>query len=184
VDTNKKKILLGVSASIAAYRALDLITELRAAGYAVRVAMTKDAQHFVTPLSLQSLAASRVITDFFSVDAQIKPIHIELAQESDAVLIAPASADVLAKISHGLADDVITCTVLATEAPIVVVPAMNEKMYNNPFTRENLERLKKNGVRIVPPVHGHMVCSGEGMGHIAENAAILAALREAIASKK
>jgi phosphopantothenoylcysteine synthetase/decarboxylase len=183
MDT-KKKILLGVSGSIAAYRALDLITELREAGYAVRVAMTKDAHHFVTPLSLQSLAASEVVTDFFAVPGRVKPVHIELAQESDVVLVAPASADILAKFSHGLADDVLSCTVLATEAPLVLVPAMNEKMYGNPFVQENLERLKKHGATVVPPIHGHMVCSGKGMGHIADNKTILEAVKSALSKKR
>lgn len=180
----EKRILLGVSGSISAYRALDLITELRETGWSVRVAMTKDAHHFVTPLSLQSLAASEVVTDFFSVPGRVKPVHIELAQEADVFLVAPASADILAKLAHGLADDVVSCAALATEAPLVVVPAMNEKMYANPFVRENLERLKKNGATIVPPIHGHMVCSGQGMGHIAENKAILEAVSAALSKKR
>lgn len=162
-----------MSASIAAYKACDLITELRDAGYGVRVAMTKDAHHFITALTLQSFAGTPVIEDFFSIEGRVKPIHIELAKSSDLILIAPASADIIAKLSHGLADDVLSCTVLASEAPLVIVPAMNEKMYANKFTQENLKRLKDNGAKIIEPIHGHLVCMDQGFGHIAENKTIL-----------
>jgi phosphopantothenoylcysteine synthetase/decarboxylase len=175
-----KNILLGVTGSIAAYKACDLITELRNDGFTVTVAMTKDAHHFITPLTLQSFAATPVVEDFFSVQGRLKPIHIELAKNSDLILIAPASADVIAKISHGLADDVLTCTVLASTAPLVIAPAMNEKMLANKFTQENLKRLTDNGVKIVQPIHGHLVCADQGMGHLAENASILKAVQQAI----
>lgn len=169
-------ILLGVTASISAYRACDLLTDLRNAGHQVTVAMTQDAEHFITPLSLQSFAGSEVVRDFFSLPGRVKPVHIELAKRSDLILIAPASADILAKISHGFADDVLSCTVLASEAPLVVAPAMNEKMYKNRFTQENLKRLKDAGVTVVDPIEGHLVCSDKGFGHIAENADILKAV--------
>lgn len=180
MPSDAKTVVLGVSGSIAAYRACDLVTELREAGFRVRVAMTRDAHHFVTPLTLQSLAATPVVADFFSTEGHVKPVHIELAQEADVLVVAPASADVLARLAHGLADDVLTCAALATEAPLVVVPAMNEKMYHHPATRENLETLKRRGATVVEPIHGHMVCSGVGMGHIAENASVVAAVREAL----
>ena len=137
----QKNILLGVTASISAYKACDLITDFRKAGWAVTVVMTKDAQHFITPLALQSFSGTEVITDFFSVPGRLKPVHIELAKKADAIVIAPASADILAKISHGMADDVLTCTVLASDKPLIVAPAMNEKMYLNKFTQENIDRI-------------------------------------------
>ena len=179
-----KRILLGVSGSIAAYRACDLITELRRAGFAVTVAMTKDAHHFITPLTLQSFAGSEVVQDFFSLAGRAKPVHIALARQSDAILVSPASADILAKLAHGFADDLLACTVLAATCPVLVAPAMNEKMLENPFTRENLKRLEKNGVRVIAPVKGHLVCEEEGLGHLADNAAILKAVREAVSSKR
>ena len=178
--SDKKNILLGVSGSISAYRACDLIRELKSAGFVVNVVMTKDAHHFVTPLSLQSMAGTEVVTDFFSVPGRIKPVHIELAKHSDLILIAPASADILAKIAHGFADDVLACTVLASTSPLIFCPAMNEKMYFNKTTQANLEILKKNGAIEVPPVKGHLVCMDEGVGHIADNAAILKAVRGAL----
>ncbi len=182
--SDKKNILLGVTGSISAYRACDLITELKEAGYSVKVVMTKDAHHFITALTLQSFSGNEVVEDFFSVPGRVKPIHIQLAKESDLILIAPASADIIAKLSHGLADDVLACTVLASTSPLVIVPAMNEKMYFNKFTQENIKRLETNGAVIVPPIEGHLVCSDQGMGHIAENASILKAAKAALSSKK
>ena len=180
----EKNLLLGVSASIAAYRACDLITDLRAKNFSVTAVMTKDARHFITPLVLESFTAHDVVEDFFSVQGRTKPIHIELAKRSDLILIAPATADVIAKLSYGLADDVLTCAVLAFDGPVVVVPAMNEKMYAHEATQENISRLKKRGVVFVPPVEGHLVCSDQGMGHIASNAAILKAVEVSLARKK
>lgn len=168
-----KNILVGVSASIAAYTACDLITDLRKKGFGVRVVMTKDAHHFITPLTLQSMAGSEVVQDFFQTEGRVKPVHIELAKQSDLILISPASADIIAKLAHGLADDVLTCTVLASEAPVVVVPAMNTKMYENKITQENIQKLKARDFKFVDPIDGHLVCSDQGMGHIAENSSIL-----------
>ena len=179
-----KNILLGVTASISAYKVCDLITELREKNFSVTAVMTKDAHHFITPLVLESFTAQDVIEDFFSVAGRTKPIHIELAKKSDLILIAPATADIIAKISYGFADDVLSCTVLASEAPLVIVPAMNEKMYFNPATQENIERLKKRGAAFVPPIEGHLVCSDQGMGHIADNAVILKAVQTVLSLKK
>ena len=181
--TNKKNILLGVSASIAAYTACDLISDLRADGFSVTVVMTKDAHHFITALTLQSFAGREVIEDFFSVPGRLKPVHIELAQNSDLILVSPATADIIAKLAHGFADDVLSCTALASEAPLVIAPAMNEKMLENKFTQENIKRLQSNGAVIVSPVHGHLVCSDQGMGHIAENKSILKAVHACLKSK-
>lgn len=179
-EKNNKTVLLGVSASIAAYTACDLITELRKSGFTVRVVMTRDAHHFITPLTLQSFAGTEVITDFFGVPGRVKPVHIELAKQSDLILVAPASADIIAKLSHGFADDVLCATVLASTAPLVIVPAMNEKMYQNTFTQENIKKLKSAKASIVDPVRGHLVCSDEGMGHIADIPTIVKAVKAAL----
>ena len=179
-----KNILLGVTASISAYTVCDLITELRQAGHSVTPVMTRDAHHFITPLVLQSFAANDVVEDFFSVPGRLKPVHIELAKRSDLILVAPATADVIAKLAHGFADDVLTCAALASTAPLVIVPAMNEKMYGHKFTQENIKRLKDNGAVIVPPIEGHLVCSDHGMGHIAPHADILKAVQSCLSKKK
>lgn len=183
MNAKKAEVILGVTASISAYKACDLITDLRNEGHAVTVVMTQDAHHFITPLALQSFAGSEVIEDFFSVPGRLKPVHIELAKRADVILVAPASADVIAKLSHGFAGDVLTCAALASEAPLVLAPAMNEKMYLNPATQENIERLKKRGALVVPPIQGHLVCSDQGLGHIAENRDILEAVRSALSKK-
>lgn len=177
-----KNILLGVSGSIAAYKACDLITEFREKGHSVSVVMTKDAHHFVTKLSLQSFAGTEVVDDFFSVQGRVKPIHIELAKKADVIVVAPASADVIAKLAHGLADDVLCCTALASDAPLVVAPAMNEKMFYKKVTQENIEKLKKHGAVIVHPVRGHLVCMDQGMGHLAPDATIVKAVMNALRS--
>ena len=181
---NRKNILLGVTASISAYKVCDLITELRAENFSVTAVMTQDAHHFITPLVLESFTANDVVENFFSVAGRTKPIHIELAKKSDLILIAPATADIIAKLSYGFADDVLSCTVLAAECPVVVVPAMNDKMYAHPATQENIERLKKRGVIFVPPIEGHLVCSDQGMGHIADNSKILKTVESILSKKK
>jgi len=103
----------------------------------------------------------------------VKPIHIELAEQADLIVIAPASADVIARLSLGLADDLLTSTVLASQAPLVIVPAMNDKMYEHPATQENIQRLKKRGADVVPPIVGDLICRDNAMGHMAENKTIL-----------
>ena len=177
-----KNILLGVSASIAAYKACDLLTELREAGFNTTAVMTKDAHHFVTPLSLQSFSGNEVVQDFFSLEGRVKPVHIELAKKADLILVSPASADIIAKLAHGLADDVLTCCVLASEAPLIVAPAMNEKMFYNKITQENIEKLKKRGADFVDPIRGHLVCMDQGMGHLAEIQTIVKAVKRRLSS--
>jgi phosphopantothenoylcysteine synthetase/decarboxylase len=172
-------ILLGVSGSIATYKAIDLITELREKKHTVQVVMTKDAHHFVTPLALQSFAGTEVVQDFFSLEGRTKPVHIELAKKADVLLVAPASADIIAKLAHGLADDVLSCAALATEAPLVIAPAMNEKMWFHAATQANVKTLKERGAVIVEPIKGHLVCMDQGIGHLAENAAIVKAVETA-----
>ncbi|OIO37279.1 MAG: hypothetical protein AUJ72_04835 [Candidatus Omnitrophica bacterium CG1_02_46_14] len=183
MKTNEKNILLGVTASISAYRACDLVKDLKADGFSVQVVMTKDSQHFITPLTMQSLSGHEVIWDFFSIGGRVKPTHIELAKQSDLILVYPATADAIAKLAYGFADDVLTCTVLASTAPLVITPAMNTKMYENKFTKENIKRLVSNGAVIIPPVHGRLVCGGEGIGHIAENKTILQTIRRCLKMK-
>lgn len=176
-------VILGVSASIAAYTACDLARELRTKGAKVVPVLSRDAHHFVTPLSLESVCNHEVYQDFFQVPGRPKPIHIELAKAADVLVVAPASADILARLSLGLADDIITCVALATEAAIIVAPAMNDKMLAHPATREHLARLKERGVQIIDPVVGELVCTGQAMGHIADKSVIVAAVLAALKKK-
>jgi phosphopantothenoylcysteine decarboxylase/phosphopantothenate--cysteine ligase len=183
-DNGHPTVVLGVSASIAAYTVCDLILELKKEGVRVIPVLSKDAHHFITPLALQSLAGHEVVQDFFSLEGRTKPVHIELAKAADVIVIAPASADILARISLGLADDALSCTVLAAVSPVIVVPAMNDKMYENPATQEHLARLRKRGYAIVEPVVGDLVCTDNAMGHIAPKEVILGEIQKALGLRK
>ena len=162
-----KEIILGVTGSIAAYKSCGIINRLRKRKVNVTAVMTKEAQEFITPLTLQTLSANKVICDLFSLPENVNPAHISLAKKCDLVLIAPASANIIAKLAAGIADDVLTCLCLSTRAPIVLCPAMNEKMFKHPITQANLTRLKKAGYYFVGPTKGHLVCGDRGVGHLA-----------------
>lgn len=162
-----KEVILGVTGSIAAYKACELINRLKERKINVIVVMTKEAQEFITPLTLQSLSANKVILDLFVPAESVSPVHISLAKRCDLVLIAPATANIIAKLAHGLADDVLTCLALSTHAPIVLCCAMNEKMFKHKITQENIARLKKAGCRFIGPRIGRLVCGEEGMGRLA-----------------
>ena len=164
----QKKIILGVTGSIAAYKSAEIIRRFDEKGFRVSVVMTKEAEHFITPLTLSSLAGEKVYRGLFNQDADPWQMpHIRLAQEADAVVIAPATANIIAKLAHGLADDLLTCIVLATKAPVFIVPAMNVEMYNNTIVQENCSKLKKLGVVFIDPVQGKLACGIVGDGHIA-----------------
>ena len=169
----RKTVLLIVSGSIAAYKIGDLITLLRDQGARVLCVMTESAKHFVTPLVLRALSGERVYQDFFSADSPYDVLHTSLANEADLILGAPASADFIARLAAGMADDLATCIVLAAQKPILLVPAMNDQMYSHPLTQQNIQKLKDIGYHFVYPVHGHLVCGKEAMGHISEPKVIL-----------
>ena len=162
----RKKILLIVSGSIAAYKIGDLITLLREQGARVTCVMTESAQHFVTPLVLRALSGERVYQDFFAPDTPYDVLHTSLADDADLILGAPASADFIARLAAGMANDLASCIVLAARKPVLLVPAMNDQMYAHPLTQQNIEKLKGIGYRFVNPVHGHLVCGKEAVGHI------------------
>jgi len=163
-----KEVILGVTGSIAAYKACEIINRLRKSKINVTVVMTKEAEEFITPLSLQSLSANQVIRDLFALPENVSPAHISLAKKCDLVLIAPATANIVAKLASGLADDVLSCLCLSTQAPVVICPAMNEVMFKHKITKANIARLKEAGYSFVGPVKGHLVCGDQGIGHLAE----------------
>jgi len=164
----KKTILLGVTGSIAAYKACDIISLLKKEGFDVKVLLTKEAKEFVTALTMQTLSQNKIITDMFELPDEWNPVHTSLAKEADLVMIAPATANIIAKIASGICDDILTCTVFATSAPIVIAPAMNEKMYKHTITQANIQKLKKVGYHFVGPIKGHLACGCEDIGHIAD----------------
>ena len=183
------KVALGVSGGIAAYKAAEIVRLLQERGIRVQVIMTQAAQEFVRPLTFAALSGEKVITGMFSAENEPPNIdsaieHIAVAQSIDALLVAPASADVLAKFAQGIANDFLTTLYLAATAPLVVAPAMNVNMWNHPATQANLETLRKRGVRVVEPGEGYLACGMTGQGRLAENETIVAAVLEAMGASQ
>ena len=162
-----KQIILGVSGGIAAYKAVELLRLLTKAGADVHVIMTRAAQEFVTPLTFQTLSANPVHTELFNLIAEREIGHITLADRADLCIIAPATANVIGKIAGGIADDMLTTTVMATKAPVLIAPAMNVNMYTNEIYRDNEDKLRRHGYLFVPPVKGALACGWEGDGKLA-----------------
>src|SRR5206468_2227701 len=163
-----KNIILGVTGSIAAHKAVDIASALTKQGCSVNVIMTRDALHFITPLPFKTLSRHPVVTDLYDEEEGWKPAHIELADEADLLLVAPAIANFMAKLAHGLADDALTCTALALrpEAKILMAPAMNGKMWLHPATQQNVATLKARGVEMIGPDEGLLSCGYEGVGRL------------------
>ena len=184
------KVALGVAGGIAAYKAAEIVRLLQERGIRVQVVMTEAAQEFIKPLTFAALSGEKVITGMFAgsgteepnIDSAIE--HIAVAQSIDALLVAPATADVLAKFAQGIANDFLTTLYLATTAPVVVAPAMNVNMWNHPATQANLDALRKRGMRIVEPGEGYLACGMTGPGRLAENEAIVAAAMEALGASQ
>jgi phosphopantothenoylcysteine decarboxylase / phosphopantothenate---cysteine ligase len=179
------KVALGVSGGIAAYKAAEIVRLLQDRGIRVQVIMTRAAQEFVKPLTFAALSGEKVITDMFSggdeqpnIDSAVE--HIAVAQSIDALVVAPATADVLGKFAQGLATDFLTTLYLATTAPVVVAPAMNVNMWNHEATQANIATLKRRGVRVVEPDSGYLACGMTGPGRLAANESIVAAVMEAL----
>jgi len=178
-----RRVLLGVGGGIAAYKSAELIRRLGAAGADVQVAMTRAAARFITPLTLQTLSRHPVATDLLSESEDATIGHIRLAEEADAVVIAPATADLIAKLAAGLADDVITATALVTRAPLLVAPSMNTLMLEHPATRANLATLRRYGYRIIEPASGELACGYEGAGRLPEPEELVQEIAAALSSK-
>jgi phosphopantothenoylcysteine synthetase/decarboxylase len=163
-----KTIILGVTGSIAAHRAADLASQLTKQECRVYVVMTRDAQRFITPLPFKTLTRHPVITDLYDEEEGWKPAHIRLADEADLLLIAPATANILAKLAHGLADDALSCIALALnpKAKVLAAPAMNGKMWLHPATQQNVATLKSRGAEFIGPEEGMLSCGYEGLGRL------------------
>jgi phosphopantothenoylcysteine decarboxylase/phosphopantothenate--cysteine ligase len=175
-----KRVLLIVAGGIAAYKALELIRLLTKEGCGVKTVLTKAGAHFVTPLSLQALSGEKVYTDLFSLTDESEMGHIELSRAADLVVVVPASADILAKMAAGLADDLATTLLLATDKRVLTAPAMNVRMWQHEATQANLATLARRGVIVVPPDEGPMACGEFGPGRLAEPPVILAAIADAL----
>ncbi len=168
-----KNIILGVTASIAAYKACEIVRRLKEEHFSLTVVMTKEAQELIRPIMFQGLSGNKVYCGLFDETDTRQIEHISLADKADLVLIAPATANIIAKISAGICDDLLTCVVSATKAPVLFCPAMNENMYLNKITQENIKKLKGCGYKFVEPKKGKLACGKIGIGCLAEVEAIV-----------
>ena len=178
-----KTILLIIGGGIAAYKSLELIRLLTARGVSVRTIMTKAAEEFVTPLSVASLTGQKVHTALFNLTDEIEMGHIELSRAADLLVVAPATADLMAKMAHGQANDLASTTLLATDKPVLIAPAMNVRMWHHAATQRNLSQLKRDGILLIGPNEGDMACGEYGLGRMAEPVEIVAAIEAALAPK-
>lgn len=178
------RILLIISGGIAAYRALDVARQLKRDGVEVVPVMTHAAHHFITPLSVEVLCGRAVHTELFQPGGESDIGHISLARSADAIVVCPATANLMARMAHGMADDLATTLLLATDAPILLAPAMNPHMWENPATQANVALLQQRGVKIIGPAHGDVACGETGRGRLAEPEVILTAIRDIISHKQ
>ena len=160
---HNKTVLLGVTGGIAAYKMADVASSLVKLGAKVHVLMTQNATNFINPITFETLTSNKCIIDTFDRNFDFKVEHISLAKAADIVLIAPATADVIGKIANGIADDMLTTTIMACKCPILISPSMNTNMYDNPIVQDNMNRLKHYGYKLIEPDNGHLACGDSGM---------------------
>jgi len=175
-----KTVILGITGGIAAYKAADIASKLTQAGAKVEVVMTESATRFIAPLTLRSLTGRPVITSMWELASEFSLEHIALAEAADVVVIAPATAATIAKLAVGISDDMLTCVVLATKAPVIVAPAMHANMFQNSITQENMAKLKARGFTIIDPGYGHLASGKIGLGRLAETEAIIGIVKQVL----
>ena len=180
MEMKDKTVVLGVTGSIAAYKAAELASQLAQAGAKVDVVMTEAAIEFIAPLTFRNITGRPVVTKMFELASEYSVEHVALAESADVVVIAPATADIIAKIAAGIADDMLCCTVLATKAPVILAPAMHEAMYENSVTQDNLGKLKSRGFTVIGPAYGRLASGDVGMGRLVDLNEILGAVRQAL----
>jgi phosphopantothenoylcysteine decarboxylase/phosphopantothenate--cysteine ligase len=179
-----KTIVLGITGGIAAYKAVDLASKLTQAGAKVETVMTEAAQKLITPLTLRNITRRPVVTDMFEMASEYSVEHIALAEAADAVIIAPATANTIARLAAGIADNMLGCIVLATKAPVIIAPAMNDIMYKNPVTQENIGKLKVRGFTIIEPEYGRLASGKMGKGRLPETSKLIEAIERALGQNK
>ena len=184
MNREKKHILLGITGGIAAYKSAALTSAMVKKGYDVQTIMTAHAAEFIAPLTFETLSGNRCVVGMFDRSFRYDVEHISIAKQSDLVLIAPATANVIAKLAHGIADDMLTTTVLACTCPKLIAPAMNTAMYENPVTQDNLEKLRSYGWIVIEPATGHLACGDTGKGKMPEPETLLAWAEHFLAEKK
>ena len=175
-----KTVVLGITGSIAAYKAADIASKLNQVGARVEVIMTELATKFIAPLTLRNITGRPVVTDMFELASEFSIEHVALAEAADVVVIAPATASLIAKVAAGISDDMLTCTVLATKAPIILAPAMNVNMFENPITQDNLAKLEARGFTIVDPAYGRLASGKMGLGRLADVDKIIGTIKQVL----
>lgn len=176
-----KNVIIGVTASVACYKALDVISSLRKLGIQVTAILTKEAEEFIKPVLFQAVSGNKVIThDMFNTAEEWDPAHISLAQKADCIAIIPATANIIGKISNGICDDMLTCAVCATKAPVLFAPAMNTGMYDNKIVQANIGKLRKLGYYFTGPIKGRLACGAKGLGHIQDIEVIIKEIKRLI----
>ena len=168
-----KNIIVGITGGIAAYKACEIVSHLTREGANVDVVMTQNATQFITPLTLETLSKNKVVVDMFEKTHHTQVEHISLAQKADLFLIAPATANILGKVANGIADDMLSTTIMATRAPVVFAPAMNNNMYTNAIVQDNINKLKKFGYHFVEPTEGNLACGYKAVGKLANKQTIV-----------
>lgn len=166
-------IVIGITGGIAAYKACGIVSYLKGQGANVDVIMTKNACEFIAPLTLETLSGSKVVTDMFARPDYKDVKHISLAKKADLFLVVPATANIIGKVANGIADDMLSTTIMATKAPVIFAPAMNDGMYENPIVQHNLEKLRSYGYKIIEPVVGHLACGYKAKGKLPQNEKII-----------
>jgi phosphopantothenoylcysteine decarboxylase/phosphopantothenate--cysteine ligase len=180
MEMEGKTVVLGVTGSIAAYKAAELASQLTQLGAKVEVVMTEAATEFITPLTFRNITGRPVVAKMFDLASEYSIEHVALAEAADVVVVAPATANIIAKIAAGIADDMLCCTVLATKAPVILAPAMHEAMYENPVTQDNLDKLKSRGFTVVGPAYGRLASGAVGMGRLVDVNEILETIRQVL----
>lgn len=173
-------IVVGITGGIAAYKACGIVSFLKSEGANVDVIMTTNACQFITPLTLETLSGNKVVTDMFDETDYIDVKHISLAKNADLFLIVPATANIIGKVANGIADDMLSTTIIATQAPVIFAPAMNNQMYENRIVQDNIEKLKRYGYKFIEPEVGNLACGYEAKGKLAKKKMIIESLKQSL----
>lgn len=179
-----KNILIGVTGGIACYKVCEIISTLKSEGANVDVIMTKNATEFITPLTLETLSKSKVVVDMFQEKEYVEVKHISLAQKADLTLIVPASANIIGKVANGIADDMLSTTIMASPNPVVFAPAMNNVMYTNSIVQDNIKKLKKYGYEFIDPISGNLACGYKAIGKLAKKDDIIQFISKVLEEKR
>ena len=179
-----KNIIIGITGSIAAYKACDLMSQLKKNGHSVTVVMTREAEEFITPLTLETLSGNKAHRDMFRLPDKREIAHVSLARQADIIVVCPATANIIGKLAGGICDDLLTCTITSSTSPVLVVPAMNDNMYRHETTQKNIRELKKIGYKFVGPIHGKLACGSVGIGHIAGTKEIATKINKILANSR